>query len=90
MSAEATGSPGLRNDEQRLKQETFVRLQHEAKTRPDRWAAGQYVALFDGNVVAASSDFAEAVRSLREVAPDRSQGMVFRIGDRYDETERML
>ena len=85
-----TAPAGIPTEEQQRDRHTFERIQEEARSDPDRWPAGQYVGLLGGEVAARSPDFLEVATELRRAEPDRRKGMVFRIGDRYDETERML
>ena len=77
-------------EEQCLNQKAFERLQQETQSQPEQWPAGQYVGILRGQVVAASFDFWEVVNTLRQAEPDRRKGMIFQIGDRYSETERMM
>ena len=66
------------------------RIQREAQRGPEKWGTGQWVGLLHGQVVAASFDWKEVVTAVEKVAHDRQQAMLFRVGDNYDEVERML
>lgn len=66
------------------------RIQREAQQKPEKWRAGQWVGLFQGKVVAASFNWKEVVAAIEKLAGDRRQAMLFRVGDNYDEMERML
>ncbi len=66
------------------------RIQREAQRKPEKWRAGQWVGLLHGKVVAASFDWQEVVTAVEKAVRDRRQAMLFRVGDNYDEVERMM
>lgn len=66
------------------------RIQQEAPQKPEKWQPGQWVGLLHGKVVAASFDWKVVVDAVEKVARDQRQAMLFRVGDNYDEVERML
>ncbi len=66
------------------------RIQREAQREPEKWRAGQWVGLLGGKVVATSFDWSEVVAAVQKATHDRRQAMLFRVGDPYDEVERML
>jgi hypothetical protein len=68
----------------------WQRIQREVRQKPEKWQAGQWVGLLQGNVVAASFDWKEVVAAVEKLAGDRHQAMLFRVGDNYGEMERML
>ena len=74
--------------EQNIK--ALQRLQREAQQAPEKWGDGQWVGLLHGKVVAASFDWKEVVAAVERAARDRRGAMLFRVGDNYDEVERML
>jgi len=65
-------------------------IQREAAHKPEKWRTGLWVGLLHGKVVAASFDWKEVVAVVEKVTRDRRQAMLFRVGDNYDEVERML
>lgn len=81
----------VKNDtpqEQNMK--ALRRIQREAKQKPEKWYTGQWVALLHGEVVATSFDWKEVVAAVEKATHDRWQAMLFRVGDNYDQMERML
>jgi len=76
------------HQEQNMK--VLQHIQQEAQQKREKWRAGQWVGLLHGKVVAASFDWKEVVVAVEKMADDRRGAMLFRVGDNYDEVERML
>lgn len=74
---------------QQQNMKALQRIQREASQRSETWLTGQWVGLVHGKVVVASADWKEVVAAVEKVACDRRQAMLFRIGDNYDEVERI-
>jgi hypothetical protein len=79
-----------RESSQEQNMKAWRRIHREARQKPEKWQSGQWVGLLQGQVVAASFDWKEVVATVEKLAGDRHQAMLFRVGDNYDEVERML
>ncbi|MBM4044323.1 MAG: hypothetical protein FJ279_04350 [Planctomycetes bacterium] len=78
------------DEARRLNQQAFERIWQEAKAGSPKWTKGQWIGLLAGQVVAASLKFDEVLGAIRQAEPDPRRGMMFRVGEDYDQPVRVL